>query len=81
MQPLRKFFSETTRTLARNINIGSQSKGNHSKSDFQHHKRTQQFQQLLTKMDTIQEQSIDENLRKLAETAGFSNINKQGYKG
>ena len=43
----------------------------------QHHIRTQQFQELLTKMDTIQRQSIDQSLRKLAETAGFSDIYAQ----
>ena len=30
-------------------------------------------------MDTIQRQSIDQNLRKLAETAGFSDIYTQDY--
>ena len=30
-------------------------------------------------MDTIQRQSIDQNLRKIAETAGFSDIYAQGY--
>ena len=32
-------------------------------------------------MDTIQRQSIDRNLRKLAETAGFSDIYTQDYSG
>ena len=32
-------------------------------------------------MDTIQRQSIDRNLCKLAETAGFSDIYAQGYSG
>ena len=32
-------------------------------------------------MDTIQRQSIDRNLRKLAETAGFSDIYAQDYSG
>ena len=32
-------------------------------------------------MDTIQRQSIDQNLRKLAETAGFSDIYSQDYSG
>ena len=58
-----------------------QSIGIYSKSDIQHHKRTQQFQELLTKKDTIQRQSIDQNLRKLAETAGFSEIYAQDYSG
>ena len=30
-------------------------------------------------MDAIQRQSIDQNLRELAETAGFSNIYPQDY--
>ena len=53
----------------------------YSKSDIQHHIRTQQFQKLLTQMDTIQRQSIDQNLRKLAETAGFADIYTQDYSG
>ena len=32
-------------------------------------------------MDTIQRQSIDQNLRKLAETAGFPDIYTQDYSG
>ena len=32
-------------------------------------------------MDTIQRQSIDQNLRKLAETAGFADIYTQDYSG
>ena len=32
-------------------------------------------------MDTIQRQSKDQNLRKLAETAGFSDIYAQDYSG
>ena len=32
-------------------------------------------------MDTIQRQSVDQNLRKLAETAGFSDIYAQEYSG
>ena len=53
----------------------------YSKSDIQHHIRTQQFQELLTKIDTIQRQSIDQNLRKLAEAAGFSDIYAKYYSG
>ena len=43
--------------------------------------RTHQFQELLTEMDTIQRQSIDQKLRKLAETAGFLDIYAQDYSG
>ena len=62
-----------------NPNIDLQSIGIYSKSDIQHHIRTQQFQEFLTQMDTIQRQSIDQNLRKLAETAGFADIYTQDY--
>ena len=74
MQPLKKFSPESIRAIARNRNISLHSIGMYSKSDIQHHIRTQQFQELLTQMDTKQRQSIDQNLRKLAETAGFSEI-------
>ena len=68
-------------TIARNPNIDLQSIGIYSKSDTQHHICTQQFQELLSKIDTIQRQSKDQNLRKLAETAGFSDIYAQDYSG
>ena len=55
--------------------------GINSKSDIQHHIRTKQFQELLTQMDTIQRQSMDQNLRKFAETAGFLDIYTQDYSG
>ena len=64
-QSLKKFTPESIRAIARNPNIDLQSIGIYSKSDIQHHIRTQQFQELLTQMDTIQRQSIDQNLRKL----------------
>ena len=79
MPSLKKFSPESIRAIARNSNIDLQSIGIYSKSDIQHHIRTQHFQELLTKMDTIQRQSIDKNLRKLAETAGFSDIYAQEY--
>ena len=81
MQPLKKFSPESIRAIARNPNIDIQSIGKFSKSDIQHHIRTQQFQELLAQMDTIQRQSIDQSLRKLAETAGFSDIYTQDYSG
>ena len=81
MQPLKKFSPESIRASARNPNIDLQSIGIYSKSDIQHHIRTQQFHQLLTQMDTMQRHSIDQNLRKLAETAGFSDIYTQDYSG
>ena len=62
-------------------NIDSQPIGIYFKSDIQHHIRTQQFQELPTQMDTIQRQSIDQKLRKLAETARFSDIYAQDYSG
>ena len=77
MSPLKKLSPESIRAIARNSNIGLQSIVIYSKSSIQHHILTQQFQDLLTKMDKKQRQSIDQSLRKLAETAGFSDKNKQ----
>ena len=54
MQSLKKFSPESIRAIARNPNIDLQSIGTYSKSDIRHHIRTQQFQELLTQMDTIQ---------------------------
>ena len=79
MQPLKKCSPESIRAFARNPNIDLQSIEKYSKSDIQNHIPTQQFQELPTQMDTIQRQSIDRNLRKLAETAGFSDIYTQDY--
>ena len=62
MQPLKKFSSESIRDIACNPNIDLQSIGIYSKSNIQHHIRTQQFQELITQMDAIQRQSIDHNL-------------------
>ena len=81
MQPLKKISPENIRAIARNPNIDLQSIGINSKSVIQHHIRTQQFQELLTQMDTIQRQSTDQNFRKLAETAGFADIYTQDYSG
>ena len=81
MQPLKKFSPESIRAIARNPNIDLQSIEINSKSDLQHDIGTQQFQELLTQMDTIQRQSIDQNLRKFTETAGFSDIYTQDYSG
>ena len=81
MPPIKTFSTESIRAIARNPNIDLQSIGIYSKSDIQHHIRTQQFQELLTQLDTIQRQSKDQNLRKLAETAEFSDIYAQDYSG
>ena len=81
MQPLEKFSPESIRAIGRNPNIDLQSIGIYYKSEIQHHIGTQHFQELLQKMDTIQRQPIDENLRKIAETAGFSDIYAQDYSG
>ena len=59
--------------------IDLQSIGIYFKSDIQHHIRTHQFQELITKMYIIQRQSINQSLRKLAETAGFSDIYALDY--
>ena len=79
MQPLKKVSPESIRAIARKPNIDLQSIGIYSESDIQCHIRTQQFQEFFTKFDTIQRQSIDQNIRKLAETAGFSDIYAQDY--
>ena len=81
MQSLKKFSPESIRAIARNPNLDLQSIGKYSKSDIQYHIRTQQSQELLTQLDTIQRQSIDQNLRKLAKTAGFADIYTQDYSG
>ena len=81
IKALKKFSPESIRAIARIPKRDLQSIGFHSRSDIQHHFRTQQFQELLTKMDTIQRQSKDKILRKLAETAGFSDIYAQDYSG
>ena len=81
MPPLKKFSPESFSAIARNPNIDLQLIVIYSKSDIQHHIRTQKCHELLTKMDTIQQQSIYQNLRKLAETAGFLNIYAQDYSG
>ena len=67
MQSLKKVSPESIRAIALNPNIDLQSIGIYSKCDIQHHIRTQQFQDLLTQMDTIQRQSIVQNIRKLAK--------------
>ena len=74
MPPLKKFSPGSIKAIARNANEGLQSIGIYSRSDIQHNIRIQHFQELLTKMDTIQRKSLDQNLRKLAETAEFSDI-------
>ena len=81
MRPLKNFSPENIRAIARDPSIDLQSIGIYSRSHIQHHIRTQYFQELHTKMDTIQRQPIDQNLRKLAETAGFSDICAQYYSG
>ena len=71
----------TRRAKACNPIKDSQSIVIFSRSDIQHHIRTQELQEVLTKMDTIQRHSIDQNLRKLTETAGFSAIFSQDCSG
>ena len=53
--------------------------GIHSIPDIQHHIRTQQFQELPSKIRTIQRQSLDQTLQKPAKTADFSDIYRQDY--
>ena len=81
MPLLKKFSAESIRATAQIPNECLQSLGIYSKSGIQHHIRSQQVQEILTKTDTIQRQSIDRNLQKSAETAGFSDISKQDFSG
>ena len=71
MQPLKKFSPESIRAIARNQKIDLQSISVHSKSDIQHHIRKKQFQELLTKMDTIQIQSKDQIYANLQKQQDF----------
>ena len=71
MQPLKKFSPESIRAIARNPNIDFQSTGKYSKSDIQYHIRTQQFQELPTKMDFIQRQPIDQTYANLQKQQAF----------
>ena len=57
MRPLKNCSPESIRADTRNPNIDLQSIGIYSKSDIQHLICTQQFQEPLTKLDTIQRQS------------------------
>ena len=79
MPTLQKFSPESIRAKARNPNIYLQSIGICSRSDIQHHIRLQQFQEILSKMETIQRQSIDQNLCNFAETTGFSVVYAPDY--
>ena len=67
------------RAIACNLNIDLQSKSIYSEKDIQHQIPTQQFQELLTKMDTIQRQSIDQNLQKLATKSDNYQQDYSGY--
>ena len=71
MQPLKKFSPESIRAIARKPIIDLQSIGIYSKSDILQHIRIQHFQELLTKTDTIQRQSIDQNYAKLQKQQDF----------
>ena len=81
MPPLKKFLPESIRAIARNPNIDLQLIGIYSKYDVQHPIRTLQFQELMTKIDSIQRQCKDKKISKLAETSGFSDIYAQDYSG
>ena len=64
MQTPKKFSPESIRAIAHNPNTDLKSIGIYTKSDIQYHIRTQQFQELLTQMDTILRQSIDQKFTK-----------------
>ena len=63
MQSLKKISTESIKAIARNPNIDLQSIGIYSKSYIQYHIRTQQFQELLTQMDTIQRTEFKKTCR------------------
>ena len=77
MPSLKKFSPESFRAFACNPNIDLQSVVSYFRSDPLHQTQAQQFQEFLSQMDTIQRQSIDQNLRELAETACFSDTYKK----
>ena len=54
MEPLTTFSPESFRAITRNLNMVFQSIRIHSESHTQHRIRTQQCQEIVTKMDTIQ---------------------------
>ena len=60
VSPLNNFSPESIKAIARNPNIDLQSIGIYSRSDIQHHIRTQQFQEFLTTMGAIQRQFVDQ---------------------
>ena len=66
---IKKRKPESIRAIARNPKTNSQPTRINSESDTHHRIPTQQFQELLAKMDTMQRQSIDQNLGKFAEKA------------
>ena len=78
---LKKVSTESIRAIAGNLNIYLQLIGIYSKYDVQHPIRAQQFEELMTKIDSIQRQCKDQKISKLAETAGFSDIYAQDYSG
>ena len=81
MQPLKSFHQKAFELLlATHISIYNKSVYilNPTYNITLEHRK---FQELLTQMDTIQRQSIDQSLRKLAETAAFSDIYTQDYSG
>ena len=81
MQQLKNFSPESIGAIARNPNTELQSIGVISKLDIQHHIRTQQFREILTKMNTIQRQPINKIYAKLQKTVGFSDIYTHDYNG
>ena len=79
MPSLKKISLESIRAIARNPNFDLQLVGNIFRSEIHNHIRTQQFQELLTQMDSIQRQAINQNLRQLAES--FSGFYPEVYSG
>ena len=75
MSPLKTFHPRVyARAIAHKPNISLKTIDIYSRIDINHHIRTQQF--------TVQKQSIEQNVRKLAETARFFDIyrhDRSGY--
>ena len=74
MPPSTKFLPDSIKAFPRIPETDLQSIDIYSRLDIQYCIRTKQLHELLTKMDTIQRQAKDQNLQKLAKTAGFSDI-------
>ena len=78
MKPLKNCSPESHRN-DKNPKIDLRSIKIYSKSDIHNHIRFEQFRKIRTNVDTNQRQSADQIFRKLAKTAGYSDIYMQDY--